>query len=698
MQSRTLWRAVVACACVLAAAPPALADPLAHAEARADQARAKYGVSGAGVIVAIFDRGIDWRHDDFRNADGTTRIEAILDLSDDTGKTAPGNTYGVGTLYTRAQINAALAGGPALATRDAVGHGTATAGGCCGNGRASVGGKYIGLAPNATVVIVKAVTEGAVAHGAIPAEAPYYVPGRFPAALQFVKDTAARLAMPAVVLWNFGSIGGATDGSGTLAQLIDATVGAGKPGIVIVTGTGDDGGADNHASGSVAAGATLDLMVQKGTSNPTTTLRLELWYAGADRFDVSVVSPSGTFGPYAAPVNAGTVQQSTADFIFTQNGPGGAATLNGKRRILLDLTGPPGMYTVKLKGAVVTNGVFNASLNPGRTVAPASTDNRFLNFVAAGSSIWDAATAFSNIAPNDYYFKPWLGGNPGELWPGSSIGPTYDGRLGPDFSAPGEGTIVALGADSFWSTANPNIPGGNGKYVYHGAVSGAAPVATGVIALMLERNPMLDAQQVKALLQLSARADASTGAVPNVRWGYGKLDALAALDKIAALQATQAVDVIEFYNQGLDHYFITWITAEIAALDAGTAIKGWKRTGKSFKVYTVALALTSPVCRFYIPPGLGDSHFFGRGTAECNQTAQKNPSFVLEEPNFMFVFLPTLGVCPAGTVQVYRVFSNRPDANHRYMIDKATRDAMVANHWLAEGDGPDLVVMCAPAS
>ena len=34
------------------------------------------------------------------------------------------------------------------------------------------------------------------------------------------------------------------------------------------------------------------------------------------------------------------------------------------------------------------------------------------------------------------------------------------------------------------------------------------------------------------------------------------------------------------------------------------------------------------------------------------------------------VFLPTAGVCPAGTTQVHRVFSNRQDANHRYMTDK----------------------------
>ncbi|MEO5700696.1 MAG: choice-of-anchor Q domain-containing protein, partial [Casimicrobiaceae bacterium] len=154
--------------------------------------------------------------------------------------------------------------------------------------------------------------------------------------------------------------------------------------------------------------------------------------------------------------------------------------------------------------------------------------------------------------------------------------------------------------------------------------------------------------------------------------------------------------VVEYYNASLDHYFITYVPGEIATLDAGIAIKGWVRTGYTFTAYRTAQAGTSPVCRFYIPPASGDSHFFGRGTAECDATGQRNPTFVLEDPAFMHMFLPLAGTCPAGTRPIYRVFSNRPDANHRYMTDGAVRDAMVATGWLAEGDGPDLVVMCAP--
>ncbi|MFO1311132.1 MAG: hypothetical protein U1F41_03605 [Burkholderiales bacterium] len=155
-------------------------------------------------------------------------------------------------------------------------------------------------------------------------------------------------------------------------------------------------------------------------------------------------------------------------------------------------------------------------------------------------------------------------------------------------------------------------------------------------------------------------------------------------------------DGVEYYNAALDHYFVTHIAGEIALLDAGTAIKGWTKTGQSLKVLVSAAAGTSPVCRFYIPPSLGDSHFYGRGTAECNATATANPSFVNEDPQFFHMTLPTQGICSPGTRNVYRVFSGRPDANHRYMVDPAIRAAMVAKGWIAEGDGADLVAMCAP--
>ncbi|MFO1414803.1 MAG: hypothetical protein U1F10_13025 [Burkholderiales bacterium] len=152
----------------------------------------------------------------------------------------------------------------------------------------------------------------------------------------------------------------------------------------------------------------------------------------------------------------------------------------------------------------------------------------------------------------------------------------------------------------------------------------------------------------------------------------------------------------EFYNAARDHYFLTWMPAEIEALASGAQIQGWTITGRTFKTFAQGGAGYTPVCRFYIPPAGGDSHFFGRGVEECGATAAAHPNFVLEDAQFMHMRLPVEGRCPAQTVAVYRLFNQRADANHRYVTDTADRDAMIAQGWIAEGDGPDRVTLCAP--
>jgi hypothetical protein len=168
------------------------------------------------------------------------------------------------------------------------------------------------------------------------------------------------------------------------------------------------------------------------------------------------------------------------------------------------------------------------------------------------------------------------------------------------------------------------------------------------------------------------------------------------VDYVVVAAGTSTVDVIEYYNETLDHYFITRTADEIVNLDAGTTSPPWTRTGKSFKAFATAQPGTSPVCRFYIPPALGNSHFFGRGEAECSATQAAHPDFVLEDLNYTQLIVPSGGNCPPGLKPIYRVFNNLPDTNHRYTTERAVRDEMVATGWLPEGDGDDMVVMCAP--
>ena len=64
-----------------------------------------YSLFRNGVLAVFIDSCIDYSHPDFRNEDGSTRIEALWD------QTIPGNPpkgFLIGSLYTKEQINEAL--------------------------------------------------------------------------------------------------------------------------------------------------------------------------------------------------------------------------------------------------------------------------------------------------------------------------------------------------------------------------------------------------------------------------------------------------------------------------------------------------------------------------------------------------------------------------------------------------------------
>jgi len=201
--------------------------------------------------------------------------------------------------------------------------------------------------------------------------------------------------------------------------------------------------------------------------------------------------------------------------------------------------------------------------------------------------------------------------------------------------------------------------------------------------------PLLPTDGINAL----ARSGAT---IPNVATNFGGA---------AASASALPVTAVEYYNAALDHYFMSALQADIDALDT-QRIPGWRRTGFGFKVFPSQASggpEASPVCRFYIPPEHGNSHFYSASPAECATVLQKigtDPNFsgyVYETPNAFYIALPdtTTGVCPAGTIPVYRLWNHRPDSNHRYTTDLAIKAQMISAGYLAEGYGPDPVDMCA---
>ncbi|HEX8013504.1 MAG TPA: peptidoglycan DD-metalloendopeptidase family protein [Casimicrobiaceae bacterium] len=150
-------------------------------------------------------------------------------------------------------------------------------------------------------------------------------------------------------------------------------------------------------------------------------------------------------------------------------------------------------------------------------------------------------------------------------------------------------------------------------------------------------------------------------------------------------------EIVEYYAASLDHYFMTGFVDEEAALDAGTPIAGWKRTGGSFPAYSATGPGLSTVCRFFGTPGLGvNSHFYTAFDFEC--AAVKQLAGWIFEANAFYI-AANVSQCPASTRPVFRLYNNGMggEPNHRYTTSWPIIDAMQTEGWLLEG-----VAFCAP--
>ncbi len=114
----------------------------------------------------------------------------------------------------------------------------------------------------------------------------------------------------------------------------------------------------------------------------------------------------------------------------------------------------------------------------------------------------------------------------------SSYGPTYDGRLKPDISAPGQNVCSSVSSFTNQSLSGMitsiDFNGRNYKFYKFSGTSMSSPMVTGIVALMLQANPSLTPSQIKDIIKLTAREDLKTGDIPDTgsyRWGWGKINA-----------------------------------------------------------------------------------------------------------------------------------------------------------------------------
>ncbi|MEO8485212.1 MAG: choice-of-anchor D domain-containing protein [Betaproteobacteria bacterium] len=161
----------------------------------------------------------------------------------------------------------------------------------------------------------------------------------------------------------------------------------------------------------------------------------------------------------------------------------------------------------------------------------------------------------------------------------------------------------------------------------------------------------------------------------------------------ATAPTASKVPVVEYYNAGFGHYFMTADADEIAGLDAGAFNFAFVRTGRLFNGWNGPQAGTVPVCRFFtLTFAPKSSHFYTADPVECDGL-KFNPNWQYEKIAF-YIALPVNGVCPIATTPIYRMYNNGQTGapNHRFASDFTVYQDFTTNkNWAPEGTG-----FCSP--
>jgi subtilisin family serine protease len=544
-------RAVAAPATAASAVALSASDS-AMADAGFEQVRTRVGdrwegLAGSGVIVGVYDSGLDLEHDDFRRGDGTSRVVFAWDqtIAGSGPGVVGGHTLDYGTECAGTVINRGD-----CAMIDRIGHGTHVTGTAAGDGSATGRGqpayRFPGGAPDASLIVVKG--------GDVEFHADQLVDG-----VAYIFARAEALGRPAVVNISLSSQSGPHDGTTLLEQALDALSG---PGRILVSGSGNAGDFRNthptpvingpyHAEGR-AGGRNTGLRISSYTPFPGEVndgAVLELWYGGRDSVAVTVTAPGGQSATAVTGDSASLMTDGGA--VVVLNALDGPAPGNGDHAALIaivdaDAAYPPepGLWRIDVAPVAIHEGgdyhlwLTATTFGPEPARLEGQTSNRYLVGVPASADRILAAGAHVTRLE-------WLGVDEepraldpprealGDIAHFSSPGPRRDGVLKPDLTAPGKVVISSLSSRAVLWDPFPELVEADSVHVGLLGTSMAAPQVAAAVAILLQLEPTLTPEEARETLRLTATADSYVpGTLPDPAWGAGKLNVAAAVQRL----------------------------------------------------------------------------------------------------------------------------------------------------------------------
>lgn len=513
--------------------------------------------TGTGVVVGIIDTGFDYTHPNFKDVNGNLRISRVWERYNSSG-TPPsslGFSYGSQFIGTTAILSE-------LYDLTTSSHGTHVAGIATGTGTGNLS-LLKGMAPNSEIVLVSG-----------------YNDNNYVDAINYIKNYANSVNKPAVINMSFGSGLGPHDGLTLQEQAINNL--SNTPGLVLIAAAGNDGGMKKHAVNVFNGNQTKFILNNKNLYSGNEESIIDIW--GNNQ------GTNSSFGVTIGVYNTSTQSnESTQVLQFIVNG-----NLNFQNPYTLldiDPINNDNWY-ITLFAEInplnnrphlkITCNSNNDNVSDFLTIAIQSIDDTVhswcnncefdnptgFNFTNGDDffSIYSPGNASGVVTVGSYNVTNENLGNPSGTLGGLSYfsckGPRIDFLIKPDVTAPGNRIISSLNSfDAKYQSGGPNFSDVTNTYGTHsyGKMQGtsmAAPVVTGIVALWLQAFPQLTTNNVRSIIANTAITQSPVSdsflfygttysTPPNVKWGYGKINALAGMQLI---EQTLNVDTFDTTN------------------------------------------------------------------------------------------------------------------------------------------------------